>query len=463
MKDVSIGVDFGTSVVKATALDLKTGARLQISRTYGDRGEQSSPDGWSAMLHRILSQLIDDLGSTVSVQSLAVTAMVPNVALVTNEGATLGSLLFCDDDAYLLERELDAQLDSAPWANEVLSKILFLTRNNRIKEFRWYTTHNWLVKDLTGAFVIDSVTAGECGTMISTLGRWSSEMIEHFRLSSESIPEIVSPLSLVGTVRDSYPVAAVRGVPVAAGTSDTIATALGAGWEEKPDSLLVYYGTFNCAARIAPTRSEIITGAVARNPFEWILSIPRAGTQLVHLAGLLGEGELAADRLSCLDAFASTSPPGSNGVVFLHADNITDTTVSSRPAASIRNLQPHHTRGDLSRSALEGFAFLLRWSLQKAGLDGTSFSSIVAAGGGARSPLWRQIVSDVCGVDQRYRPAADRGLGSAMLAAAALDLTSLVPLDAVLQSETEITHPSTNTSYDDAYEHYMSFWPSGLR
>ncbi len=45
---------------------------------------------------------------------------------------------------------------------------------------------------------------------------------------------------------------------------------------------------------------------------------------------------------------------------------------------------------------------------------------LAAAGGGARSALWRQIVSDITGIYQEYIPQASEMLGNAYLAGMAL-------------------------------------------
>jgi sugar (pentulose or hexulose) kinase len=111
MKSVFVGVDLGTSVVKATALEPASGNRYQVSERYASRFEQSQPLGWSLVLERILARLVATLSSGIRVEALAITAMVPNVALINPDGETLGSLLFCDNDAYDLELDLDAELN----------------------------------------------------------------------------------------------------------------------------------------------------------------------------------------------------------------------------------------------------------------------------------------------------------------------------------------------------------------
>ncbi|HVL68787.1 MAG TPA: FGGY-family carbohydrate kinase [Vicinamibacterales bacterium] len=454
MTTICVGVDLGTSVVKATALDVNSGERHQIASAYGSRSAQASPSGWSSVLERILTTLFDQIESGVRVEALSITSMVPNVALRTESDEPIGTLLFCDDDAYELELSLDKQLNSPKWANEVLSKVLLLSKGSTTP-FRWYSTHNWLVRDLTGAFVVDTVTAGECGSLIEPGHGWNGAILGDFGIDRSSLPEIMPPATFAGRVRASYGVPQLRGVPVTVGSSDTVATALGAGLANERDALLVYYGTFNSAARITRTRDEVLFGLSPLNPFQWILSVPRAGEQLSHLAGLITDGENRTEQLALFDALAASSEPGARGIVFLHSDDLRQTTVSSRPRGSVRYLEPHHTRGDLARALLEGFAYLLRWAIET---ESTTFSAALAAGGGARSNLWRQIVSDVTGLTQVYRPSADRGVGSALLAAAAIDKGLLDKLTSLIAVEDQACAPGDSSRYAAPYARYLETW-----
>ncbi|HRH45593.1 MAG TPA: FGGY-family carbohydrate kinase, partial [Pyrinomonadaceae bacterium] len=56
-----------------------------------------------------------------------------------------------------------------------------------------------------------------------------------------------------------------------------------------------------------------------------------------------------------------------------------------------------HTKAHFTRAVLEGVAFSLRDSLEIFKASGVEISSIRLGGGGAKSPLWRQIQADVYG------------------------------------------------------------------
>jgi L-xylulokinase len=76
-----------------------------------------------------------------------------------------------------------------------------------------------------------------------------------------------------------------------------------------------------------------------------------------------------------------------------------------------------HTRADMSRALLEGCAFEVRWALDELRATGTPVDDLWLAGGANRSPVWPQILSDVCGVPLHVASYANwAALGGAMLA-----------------------------------------------
>lgn len=140
-------------------------------------------------------------------------------------------------------------------------------------------------------------------------------------------------------------------------------------------------------------------------------------------------------------ALASTSPVGANGVMF--APWLAG-SMAPRPRPSMRGgftgISLGTTRADMARAVLEGVALNLAWLLPHVGeLTATRHPEITLGGGGARSPLWTQIVADACGVT--VRRVADSGFttatGAALLAMFELgefalsELPDLVPIASV--------------------------------
>jgi xylulokinase len=155
-------------------------------------------------------------------------------------------------------------------------------------------------------------------------------------------------------------------------------------------------------------------------------------------------------------AEAADSPAGSRGVTFMpylmgrgtpHAD----------PTAqgSFMGLTLAHQRGDLVRALLEGVAFALRDILEHFVEAGKPVRRVHIAGGGARSPLWRQIIADVLGHPVSYY-AGDSTLGAAIVASVGLGLHPDFPLAVhAMTRALEETGTANADRYEDFYREFQ--------
>jgi hypothetical protein len=137
------------------------------------------------------------------------------------------------------------------------------------------------------------------------------------------------------------------------------------------------------------------------------------------------EGVDAYDRLT---AEAARISPRSDGLLwapYLMASALRTWTPNAR--AALMGLTASHTRGHVVRAILEGVAFSLRDSLTLFAEMGVPVKSIRLGGGGARSPLWRQIQADVYGHEVEIL-AAEEGAayGAALLAGVGVKIWSSV-------------------------------------
>jgi xylulokinase len=158
-------------------------------------------------------------------------------------------------------------------------------------------------------------------------------------------------------------------------------------------------------------------------------------------------------------------PAGSNGLFFL--PYLTgERTPHPDPLArgAFVGLTVRHSFPHLTRAVLEGVAFGLRDSfelMKSAGLE--NISQVRVTGGGARSPLWRQILADVFG-SEIVTVNAEEGAayGAALLAATGSGAFGSVAsaCDETIQI-TGSTSPGENQKvYQDLYLLYRGLYPA---
>jgi xylulokinase len=127
----------------------------------------------------------------------------------------------------------------------------------------------------------------------------------------------------------------------------------------------------------------------------------------------------ARESYEGLTAEAAKVSPGVDGLLwtpYLMGERTPHLDAGARGA--LVGLTASHTRAHIVRAVLEGVAFSLRDTFSIFAEIGVPVTSIRLGGGGARSPLWRQIQADVYGHSVEIVEAEEgAAYGAAILAA----------------------------------------------
>jgi xylulokinase len=166
---------------------------------------------------------------------------------------------------------------------------------------------------------------------------------------------------------------------------------------------------------------------------------------------------------------AASVPAGSEGLLFLPYLS-GERTPHPDPLArgAFVGLTTRHSRAHLTRALLEGVAFGLRDCFElllTAGIDPPRHALV--AGGGARSALWRQIISDVLGIELTTVAISECGaFGAALLAGVGAGVWSTVG-QACSSTVTsgEATQPIARTRdvYESSFGLYRELYPALTR
>jgi xylulokinase len=127
-------------------------------------------------------------------------------------------------------------------------------------------------------------------------------------------------------------------------------------------------------------------------------------------------------------------------------------------------LTVRHTRAHLTRAVLEGVAYGIKDSftlIQQAGAG--DIEQVRLSGGGARSPLWRQIMADVLGQTLvTVNTTEGAAYGAALLAGVGAGVFESVPA-ACRQTirVTGRTEPAQAAAvYEERYPRYRALYPA---
>lgn len=326
---------------------------------------------------------------------------------------------------------------------------------------RLYMPASWLVRRLTGAYLLDHQSASQVSPLYDIEnGSWHEPWWSRYAGSIEQ-PPLAWAGDIAGTVTaEAAALTGIpEGVPVIAGTIDAWTEAVSVGAHGIGDLMLMYGTTMFLIATTAQT---------LRTPSMWTTAGAFAGTR--NLAGgMATSGALTGWLKDLTDADypqllaeAEQSGPGARGLLMLPYFAGERTPIQDPDARGvIAGLTLRHGRGDLYRAALEATALGVRHNVETMRAAGADIRRIVAVGGGTQARLWLQVVSDATGLVQEV-PATTIGAsyGAAFLAASAIVTESrTLRIDdwnpVVDRIEPD---PRARAAYDQLFDRYLRLY-----
>jgi xylulokinase len=132
--------------------------------------------------------------------------------------------------------------------------------------------------------------------------------------------------------------------------------------------------------------------------------------------------------------------------------------------AALVGLSMDHSRGHVVRAILEGVAFSLKDTLTIFKELGIPVKAIRVGGGGARSPLWRQIQADVYGqAVETVQAEEGAAYGAALLAGVGVGAWPSVDAacDAVVRvAKRTLPDPEASRMMQQTYFRYRQLYPA---
>lgn len=433
----TIGLDLGTSRVKAVRFDPAWQAAdseaetTALQRTSSGWCEQDMTQVWAAAA-RVVRGVAKR--SPDPVELLALTAQGDGCWLVDAHGAPVRPAILWNDNrgAPIIDRWAeDGNLDRAFTINGCYgasglahAQLHWLAQHEPAAvaaASRLLSCGSWVYQQLTGRQVLDVSDAAN--PFLDARSRtYSGSLIQQFDLGGfqHLLPEIVSGADRISPLLPS--VAETVGLP--AGTAvglapyDVVSTAIGTGVIEVGRSFAVL-GTTLCVGVVAddpklqrPPNGMTLPGV---SPDRWLIAYATmTGTEALDwTAGLLGLPDIPS-----LLGLAATATPGIGEPLMLpylssagERSPFRDSTIRG----SLHGLSLSHSRADIARSAVDGLTLAVADCLHAAGTT----TALALAGGGARSPLWCQAISDATNLPVTAPDTVEIGARGAVLSASA--------------------------------------------
>jgi xylulokinase len=442
-----LGIDIGTGGTRALVVDEH--GRIAASATEEHEpfaspkigwAEQRPEDWWHAAGVAVHKALAAGNLRGEQISCVGFSGQMHGAVMLDAAGEVVRpALIWCDVRTEKQCKELNERIGAERLIQLTCNPAL---PNFTLTKFLWVRENepeNWkrvrsvmLPKDyvrfrLTGERAIDVADAS--GTLMLDVARrkWSDAMLQAAEIDASLLPRVFESPDICGKISalGAEATGLAVGTPVVAGAGDQAAGATGMG--------IVTPGTVSATIGT----SGVVFAATDRpalDPRGRLHTFCHAVPGRWHVMGVTQAAGLSLrwfrDRLDCqaaqpgvdpyrrLTSEAASAPAGADGLLwapYLMGERTPHLDAEAR--GMLVGLTASHTRAHVVRAILEGVAFSLKDTFTIFEEMNVPVQSIRLGGGGARSPLWRQIQADVYGHEVEIVEAEEgAAYGAALLA-----------------------------------------------
>ncbi len=434
-RDVVLGIDLGTSSVKAMLLDSAAAvvglARAPYPTRHPAAGlTEQDPADWVAAMGTAVGGCLAAAGP-VRVGAIGLSGHMSAPVLVDGNGAALAPCHTITDTRAVTDLPASArEAIAAHTGNQAaayftLPKLLWWQREHPgllARAACVLAPKDFLRAWLTGDLASDPTDAGNMLLLDPVARHWMPALARDAGLDPALLPKLREPAEIAGMLRADRAAALCLppGIPVATGAADMAAALLGIGLGA--DEIAVTIGTSATViapvAEVAPALLGRLTfhpGVAPGAPFA-LGSHFNGGACLDWLRTILG----GAEALAAAAEQALAVPPGAEGALFvpyLLGAGSPDFDPAARGA--FLGLAASHGPAHLLRALVEGIS--ADWCGSFDLLDPGARRGLVLGGGGAKLHLWPQLLADLARRPVTLAATPDAStLGAALLAGVAL-------------------------------------------
>lgn len=490
-----LGIDLGTSGTKTVLFDISGNMICSKTIEYplyqpaNGWAEQDPSDWWNAACNGIKYVITKSGIDSAEIAGVGLSGQMHGLVMLDKNGVVLrNSIIWCDQrtakeceqmNEIIGEKRLIEITANPALTGFTASKILWVQNNE--PEVYEKCAHILLPKDyirymLTGEFATEMSDASGMQLMDIPGRCWSDEILYKFNVDKSMLGKLYESPEVTGKVhRKAAELTGLReGTIVVGGAADNSAAAVGTG-VVRAGNAFTTIGTSGVIYAISDDVSIDPKGRVhtlcSAVPGKWtVMSCTlSAGLSLKWLRDTCCQEEmieaekLGIDPYIVMNKLAEKVIPGAGGLVYLP---YLMGERSPHPDPYCRGvffgLSASHNRANMIRAVMEGVAFSQLECVDVFREMKVKVEDMIACGGGGRSDLWRQILSDMyrCPVSTIQN---DEGpaFGVAILAGVGAGIYDSVENacdNLVRKKSTQHPNLSTGKVYEEYYKLYKKLY-----
>ena len=494
-----LGIDLGTSGCKSILVNEKgivigseTSALDIISERQG-YSEQDPADWWNAVKKSVLKLKEKHYSVFSDIAAIGLSAQMHGlVALDRNHDVIRRAILWNDqrtvEQCRLIYSIAGGEEKLLDYTNNRMlpgytgGKILWLKAHepeNYRKAVYFINPKDYIRLRLTGDIATDVSDASGTGLFDVKNRMWSSSLLLLLGIPENKLPLVYESCDITGNVSFSAAdeLGLDPGIPVSGGGGDAVIQTTGTGVVDsgKVMTTIGSSGVVASGTNEFKRNEEGLVQFFANNMKDYwhvmgvTLSAGASYKWFSELHGMDLNVSLSAggyrNIYEYLNALASDSSPGSRNLIYLpYLNGERCPHVDPNAKGCFIGLSMRHNLGDMARSILEGVIFSLRdvYELIKKVNGNKSVDEIRTSGGGALSPLWRQIHADIFQIPVTTVSGAAEGgaYGSALVAGISAGIWNNIheAVTGIKVITATDPNPSNRNIYEDLYGTYKALY-----
>lgn len=490
-----IGIDIGTSGTKTVLFDESGAAVLSATYEYplyqpeNGWAEQKPEDWWLAALNSLRDVIKDSHIEPSDIKGIGLSGQMHGLVMLDKDSEVIRpAIIWCDQrtgkECLEITEKIGAKRLIEITANPALtgftaSKILWVKNNepeNYAKCVKILLPKDYIRYKLTGEFATDVSDASGMQLLDVANRCWSDEVLEKLEIDKAMLGKVYESVQITGGVTEEVArkTGLCAGTPVVGGAGDNAAAAVGTGVVRNGGAFTTI-GTSGVVyvhsdkVNIDPLGRVHTFCAAVPNSWHMMGVTQAAGLSLQWFRNNFCKEEKDESLASGVDTYdimnrgAAKIPIGSERLLYLpYLMGERTPHLNPNCRGVFFGLSAIHTKAHLTRAIMEGVSFSLLDCMNiLKGMVG-DISDMKVCGGGAASPLWRQMLADAYGcnistVQNKEGPA----LGAAILAGVGVGVYPSVEsaCDEIIKSKDTSECVQNNViRYREFYELYKSLY-----
>jgi xylulokinase len=428
MADYLLGIDIGTQGSKGVLCDIQGQV---IAYAYREHGYLTPHPGWFEQDARstwwgdfvfLTTEILIQSGIRPSqIGGIGVSSFVPSLLPIDAQGNPLRpAIIYTDRRSSEELEEIKKCLeeggispeDHGPyWLASPIPQLMWVKKNEPQtykKIAHILQGYSYIAYRLTGITAVDHAMKRSYAPLYdSQIDGWSKERASLLGIDPKILPEKIGwATEILGAINGPAveETGLAKGTPMILGTGDAFSEMVGAGLVV-PGAAALMYGSF------APLMIIYDHPISAWEGYHCLPGLYFGGVGVTTGAALtrwfrdqFGQIELSMEKLigensyQLLDRQAARVSPGCDGLIAI--PDFSGERGGIHPNLSrgaLLGLTTAHTRAHIYRALLESTGYELRYQLEN---EKIALTHITAVGGGVRSNIWTQIVSDILNIYQ---------------------------------------------------------------